>query len=102
MAKTKMTSLQEDVDFINRNAHLIAHVLIGFAFAHLLVWFNWILVLSALLILVGLKEFFVDAYVYKHPFDTQLVDAFEYFCGFAIYVFYLYLLIIFPSTVKLF
>ena len=102
MPRQKMTTLQRDVDRLNRSAHLVSHLLIGFVFAHLLAWFNWIIVVAALLIIVGIKEFFVDAVIYKHPFDTQLIDCFEYFVGFAAYIAFLYLLSIFPSSSSIF
>jgi hypothetical protein len=86
----------------NTNAHLAAHVLIGFTFAHLCTWFYWLYVLFALVMLISVKEFFIDAYLYKHPFDTQVYDVLQYICGFMGYVLFVYLAKVYHGQVMFF
>lgn len=71
-------------------AHAMCHIFLGFAAAHLLAWFHWIYVFSALLIIVSFKELFVDAYLYEHDFDKQIFDILHYVFGFVAYILWIY------------
>ena len=89
------------IGFFNQNkiAHTAVHVFIGFAFAHLAIWVHWIWLSFIFLILVGFKEFFVDAKLYEHKIDSQVFDALQYFLGFIMYFVWAFLVEMFPGQI---
>jgi hypothetical protein len=66
-----------------RSAHIVAHILIGFTYAHLMRFVNWIYLFIILIVVLAIKEY-IDTVV--DPPNKWAEDILHYVGGFLFYV----------------